>query len=434
MANQGSAGAGFAKGITRGFNIVSGMRQQKELKQQAEAEKIAESIKDSRDQTLEMAKMIQEQAVIAVKSGADQEQVQAFADAHLVTLSRHGVLLEEIRTSGIATGADMTGFPTGKDFVNQNSLVFATVLSGAGFQTPEQLGEQAGEQRVSEAETILGAATGAATGGAQQLTGPQSERLAGVAERPPLIQNLQQTAFQKGIGGQDAERVGKIEERSTQAFDTLTQTQRIKIGIESGGFKTGAFGDARLFLAEVFAFANITDETGLLGDAATAENLDAAAKTLAVDQAKKLSRVTNMSLSLIIDTVPKLTRTPQGNLIIAEVMERQAKRDIEIARLADSYIRDFGTLRPKDGKSFNEAVADLHTNDPIIDDDLEKRMVDAAKGAKTSFTHFRDFKTLDAPNPIPQGLPPGSIKRGDKADGSEVWETPDGILVVVKKQ
>jgi len=148
--------------------------------------------------------------------------------------------------------------------------------------------------------------------------------------------------------------------------------------------------------------------------------------------AQKLGRITNMSLKFVIDALPNLTRTPEGNKILIEVMDRVADREIEIARLVNSYIGEFGTLRPEGRKSFLEASFDLDESDPVIDDKLKQRIIEGSKKAPAKFSDIKGFvdSVTAAKATLPEGVPEGSVKIGKNADGNDVWETPDGVKLV----
>ena len=193
----------------------------------------------------------------------------------------------------------------------------------------------------------------------------------------------------KQLGKLDAERVVKYEEDAQKAFRDLAEVDRMRSAIASGRFRTGVFSDARMFLARFADFVGASEETkNIIGDAATADTLDAASARLAVEAAQKLGRVTNMSLQFIRDSLPQLSRTPEGNKILLEVMERVAQRDIEIASLADEYIRKYNTLRPENDRTFFQALRDLEETDPVITDELRNRIIQGSQSAPPSFREF----------------------------------------------
>ena len=302
--------------------------------------------------------------------------------------------------------------------------LFGIAAQAGRAATPTITGRQAGEEATSKAETILG----------REPTGVERQRIADVEPSGPLITQTQESAFQKGLGEADAADVTAVRERSDLARRTIVETGRIRAALESQRFKTGVFSDARVFLGRLFDFIDVETPSDIIGDAATADTLDSAANRLGLDIAEKLGRVTNMSLRFIRDSLPALSRTPEGNLILVEVMERIAQRDIEIDRLQETFLSEFQTIRPKGRKSLREAVLDLDDTDPIISDKLRQRIIEGSQKAPRSFKSFDDPFTLDRERPIPDvpsDLPEGSVFVDFTEDGGlPVFRDPEGKLWV----
>ena len=207
-------------------------------------------------------------------------------------------------------------------------------------------------------------------------------------ERTPVVSITQQgeSAVAKELGQLDAKRVVKAEADAQQAFLDKAEVQRMTAALDSGKFTPGVFSDARHFMARLADFAGAGPEIkNLVGDAATADTLDAASAKLGVAIAEKMGRFTNMSLQFVKDSVPNLARTPEGNRVLLEVMNRTADRQIEVASMADKFIQRYGTLRPKDEKTYFQALRDLEENDPLITPELEKRIKDGSKQTGGSF-------------------------------------------------
>ena len=207
-------------------------------------------------------------------------------------------------------------------------------------------------------------------------------------ERAPVVSITQQgeSAVAKELGQLDAKRVVKLETDAQQAFLDKAEAQRMTAALDSGRFTPGVFSDARHFIARLADFAGAGPEIkDLVGDAATADTLDAASAKLGVAVAEKMGRFTNMSLQFVKDSVPNLARTPEGNRVLLDVMNRTADRQIEVASLADKFIQQYGTLRPKDEKTYFQAVRDLEEKDPLITPELEKRIKEGSKQTGSSF-------------------------------------------------
>ena len=230
-------------------------------------------------------------------------------------------------------------------------------------------------------------------------------------ERTPIISIINQgkDALADALGKKDAERVDSLESNAQTAINALAEIDRMSAAIESGRFITGVFSDFRVFLARFADFVGASEETKeLLGDAATSDTLDAAANRLAVEAASNLGRITNMSLQFIRDSLPSLMRTPEGNRILLEVMRRKAEREIQLATLADEYIQRFSTLRPKDHKTYFQAVRDLDQEDPIITDELRQRIIEGSKSTAPSFKDLFSKKLTISTKEELNALAPGT--------------------------
>ena len=235
------------------------------------------------------------------------------------------------------------------------------------------------------------------------------------------------------MGQLDAKRVVKLESDAQQAFLDKAEAQRITAALNSGGFTPGVFPDARHFLARLADFAGAGPEIkNLVGDAAIADTLDAASAKLGIAVAEKMGRFTNMSLQFVKDSVPNLARTPEGNRILLEVMTRTADRQIEVASMADKFIQQYGTLRPKDEKTYFQAVRDLEEKDPLITPELEKRIKEGSKQIAPSFVE-KFGKAIKQPKDGDTATNPTTgerlIRRGGKwvpVDGRQE-RTPGGV-------
>lgn len=255
---------------------------------------------------------------------------------------------------------------------------------------------------------------------------PESEAIGQPGrERQPVISitNQGESAMAAELGKRDAERVTKLEDDAQIAFRTKAEVARMQAATESGRFTTGVFSDFRLFLSRFASFVGATDETmELLGDAATADTLDAASNRLGVEAAQKLGRITNMSLQFVRDSLPNLTRTPEGNIILMEVMDRTADRQIQLASLAEDFLQRYGTLRPKENRTFFQAVRDLEENDPVITDELRQRIIKGSSAETPTFVERFKGLTKD----VPRFETPGELDEAELPSGTEFFWVPDG--------
>ena len=217
--------------------------------------------------------------------------------------------------------------------------------------------------------------------------------------RGPLVSIIEQgkNRMVEKLGELDAERIIQLEDDAQTAFRVKAEVTRMRAAVESGRFTTGVFSDFRVFLARFADFVGASEKTKeLLGDAATSDTLDAATNRLGVEAASKLGRITNMSLQFVKDSLPSLARTPEGNLILMEVMDRTADREIALASLANEFLQRHGTLRPEEGRSYFQAVRDLETEDPVITEELRQRIIDGSTQETQTFAE-RFGITSDVP-------------------------------------
>lgn len=173
-------------------------------------------------------------------------------------------------------------------------------------------------------------------------------------------------------------RYDQVMESYMGAAQRIPQIQAQRTAIESERFESGSLGDLR---ASMGRFAQLIglDPTKIpkLGDPAAADVIDSYAAQIATNMLSDLQgiRGTNMALRLMTDSVPSLYRTLDGNLILSEIMERVANRQLEAGELAMEY--DAAGI-PLSGNeeypSLDQAIAELEREDPVISKDLERRI------------------------------------------------------------
>lgn len=227
----------------------------------------------------------------------------------------------------------------------------------------------------------------------------QSAGMRAPSNRPVLTPDEQARAeFLSGMSKKDAERVSEIEVAADSAARTKAEVTRITAALDSGRFTPGVFSDARQFLARLAEFTGSDELVKVVGDAATADTLDAASKRLGIELADRMGRVTNMSLQFVVDAIPGLSRTEEGNRIIAETLDRTADREIEIANLTENFLQENnGNPRPKGKRSLFQMIRDLEEKSPVIDDELQKRIIDGSRKAPKSFKDvIKDIGTAAA--------------------------------------
>lgn len=271
--------------------------------------------------------------------------------------------------------------------------------------------DENGQLRYGTAEDVL---SGTARGGAKAPP-----------RRPLVVNEAQETAFRKNWGKQDADLGISLRNDGLKAVNDKIEITRMKLALESGGFTPGVFSNARYFLAQLAEFLGAGPELKeLIGDATTADTLEVASRRLAIEEAAKLDRLTNMGLKFIEESLPALSRTTGGNMILLEVMDRIADRKQEIGALAEEYSQYSG-LSPAGIPSLFERVKELEENDPVLTEELkEKIRTSVSKSPK----NWRDvFPDLPNKGALPEGvvLPEGYMYGGIKK-GQHFVITPSG--------
>jgi hypothetical protein len=246
-------------------------------------------------------------------------------------------------------------------------------------------------------------------------------------------------AFAKATAEADVKRIASQVGAATQATKDKVEIARMRAALDAGDFKTGAFAQQRQFVARLANFLGLDEDNPVLeeiGNARTSDTLDAAVNKMAINEAANLGRITNMSLGFVKDSLPSLTRTPEGNRILIDVMDRSADRQILLGKVAEEYQRNFGSLNPTDDvwkerypniprMSFSEAAANIEAKDPVVNEEMINKIKSHVKTAPKTFKAASE-------KAVPTGLPKGSVYAGkSKRTGKPVYRAPDGKLIPV---
>lgn len=197
-------------------------------------------------------------------------------------------------------------------------------------------------------------------------------------------ETARERAVGKNIGEAEAAQIMGAIEQGNRALSDLSEISRLRAAIEGGTFQTGALAGKRQGVAQfarLFGPETAQAVESIVGTAATADTIRAAANRLALNEIPKLGRTLKAGLSIIQKSLPDLSVTPEGNIILIEVMERIAKRQIDVARLAETY-KVLGTTTPPGAISFDQAVYQLEQEDPIVSKDLYRRIEQGAAYGK----------------------------------------------------
>jgi hypothetical protein len=185
-----------------------------------------------------------------------------------------------------------------------------------------------------------------------------------------------ETAFQAAQGGNDADRLRLMQEDSLSSTKVLNSVKQIKAALDSGAFKTGTLGGARQVIARFGnTFGVDLNIEGLTG-AEAADALENGINTIAQEflaQIKK-GRSGQPLINLIQSRLPQLFRTEEGNKIVADILEGQSLRVIEMAQMADDFVAENGELSPPGKNSFFSEFQKFEEKNPVFSKELEQRI------------------------------------------------------------
>lgn len=424
MPNFPSAGAGFAQGFASTYAPRQQAAAQKEIVQMqvdaqtqaAQAKALRETIDGLKDSTFETLKELGTNARDLASSGrAGEEDFNGFIQAGNASIAATASFYQQLAAQTVAAGGDPSQIQAELNaFIEQTRNLIPAAIDAGRMMAPS--GTQEGEIDIAELTAQLG----------RPPTMEERQRRAGVAPPASLvnINNSQETEFAKTVGEEMGTMVAEIMRSASQGGFQIAQLDRLEAALDSGRFTPGSFGQFRSNLANFADFIGAGEGVkAMVGDAATADTIDAAANQMAIGMAEKMSRVTNMSLTFIRDSLPGLMRTEEGNRIIMEMMRRTVRREQQIADIAQDFVQE-GTLFPKDKPSFNDRISALDESDPIVGEDLRNRITQGSRQSPSSFAElFGDT--------VPEGLPDGTRKVGVQTDAETgqmytIYQAPDG--------
>ena len=252
------------------------------------------------------------------------------------------------------------------------------------------------------------------------------------------VQDFERTVFAVSAqrGSKDFETYQSQARTGGQTLRTLDRVVDSLGAAEEGGFRTGFASDFRLGLVNLADFigGGVKEEVErLLGDAATAEDFEAATDYLMSEAAENLGRVTNLSLQTLQGAFPRLNRTIGGNKLILQALRDVNSQNVELGQIADYYNKTFGP----DG----EGVADFMTptNSPVTDqrrEDLRSFGIELAPDRKT-MPSMLEIETVliaeKAPSEAINRLADEVRKFGETGEFSPEFQLQPGELDVFKR-
>jgi hypothetical protein len=254
------------------------------------------------------------------------------------------------------------------------------------------------------------------------------------------VDNKQEGAFAAEMGKLEANEIEGLRTNARIAQSNKNEFARIRAAMDSGRFPTGTFAGQRVFVSRLATFLGMDQDSELMqmiGDAKIADTIDAAVAKIATNIAQEGGRNTNLFLTLIKDSLMSLSRTEEGNKILIEAMSRAGDREIELARVAESYAREFNTLNPTQKqweaqmpgipyRSYLDATIAIEEADPVINQELIDRIQGAVKDDPGSTQKMID-------NALPAGVPRGSEYIGDTESGGRWYRAPNGDEYIVEE-
>ena len=212
-------------------------------------------------------------------------------------------------------------------------------------------------------------------------------------------------------------------------------------------FQPGALAGLRTAVSKTLTLIGLTQEQidalpFKLGNATMSDLLGKPLANLALNQAEKISRVTNMSIQLVREVWGTIGSTPEGLAVIFEIAENVERQNLEIADLADreaALILDPARASKKDLRTFNEKLGALKEKfkEEGLPEELKakiQKLVSSAQKAKGEKTPEAPSAKLSSEDQTQVGKPfaQGSKILGFQGDRVTI-EKSDGTQVTVPR-
>lgn len=162
------------------------------------------------------------------------------------------------------------------------------------------------------------------------------------ASRNQVVQNNQgENSYDKAMGQQFAKRYETLTTGGDKAFATLGTIQTMRKAMDDPNFQSGVGSSFTLPIKQaIVAFG------GDPNAAASMETFRATANKAVLDGlgGSLGTGISNADRDFIVNQVPNLSNTPDGNRALLNVMEKKAQRDIQVARMTQQYVQDHGRI------------------------------------------------------------------------------------------
>ena len=271
----------------------------------------------------------------------------------------------------IQTSVEKGGLGLVLDDVQKKQIIAKNYKMSAG---------ESADFKVEEVTDILNANT---KEGAKPVrpTQPQLEKVAGVAERKPLVNitgDEVESEYSKTVGKKLGESSASIVDVKGRAVENMDRLASMEALLGTDEFKPGALARPRLFIGRFAEFIHDMHPSAAtkqfieaVGTPAFGETYDKISKEMLLIMAKYVGRITNLSLTFARDTVPGLLKTKAGNLLIIALMRRAAQRDIDLGTLEEKYML-LGTPTPKGELSLFAARDKYRKDNPFLNEELKE--------------------------------------------------------------
>ena len=179
------------------------------------------------------------------------------------------------------------------------------------------------------------------------------------------INNAGEKAGSVEMGKLFAKRYDNIQSAADNAQETLANTDQLKAGLEMGT-RTGALGE---FEGTVRSYAQLLG-VGNVEKLAGAELINATRNKMSLLMRSPDSgmgmpgALSDRDLKFLKDAQPGLERSPVGNSVMIDAIERMAQRKLDTARLADEYVAKNGQL----DAGFNTQLRTFAAENPLFEE------------------------------------------------------------------
>lgn len=192
----------------------------------------------------------------------------------------------------------------------------------------------------------------------------------GAARSSVNVVNKRESKYHEERGKQEAGFMGQMLDAGRSASQSMTRINRMEQLLN--GINTGSGADWRLNAGKLAEKLGLPVDVSGLGRQEAAAAL---AQEFAVEMLQKLKgSASDTEGERIIEGLPGLARTPEGNRLILDTMRQLSKRAIAEARRARAYEKKHGSI-----SGFEDELAQWREKNPLFTDDLTRR-IDKAMG------------------------------------------------------